>query len=54
MGYDMANTVNGVDVDKLNELTESIRSDPGKGEVEFRAETSWINRSPLRHKDERF
>lgn len=38
----MAKTVNGVDVDKLNALVETIKADPSKGKIEFRTETNWI------------
>ena len=35
----MAKTVNGVEVDKLNTLVETVKADPNKGKVEFRVET---------------
>jgi len=43
MGDAMAKTVNGVEADKLNTLVETVKADPNKGKVEFRAETSWVN-----------
>lgn len=43
MGDAMAKTLNGVNVDKLNALVETVKADPSKGQVEFRAATSWID-----------
>ncbi len=50
MGYTMAKTVNGVEVDKLNTLVETVKADPNKGKVEFRVETSWVNGAPSKTK----
>jgi len=35
--------VNGVDVEKLNALVETIKADPSKGKIEFKTKTSWID-----------
>jgi uncharacterized OsmC-like protein len=43
MGDVMTVTVNGVDVDNLKALIETVKADPSKGQVEFRTETSWVN-----------
>ncbi len=36
-------TVNGIDVNKLNDLIDIIRANPEVANFEFRAETEWIN-----------
>jgi uncharacterized OsmC-like protein len=43
MGDVMATTENGVDVDKLNALVETVKADPSQGQIEFRTETSWVD-----------
>jgi uncharacterized OsmC-like protein len=39
----MSEIRNGVDVDKLKELINAMKTDPVKAQVKFQAETKWIN-----------
>jgi uncharacterized OsmC-like protein len=39
----MSEIRNGVDVDKLEEMINSMRADPVMAQVKFQAETKWIN-----------
>ena len=39
----MSDIRNGVDVDKLEEIINALKSDPVKAQVKFQAETKWIN-----------
>ena len=39
----MSEIRNGVDVDKLEEIINALKSDPVKAQVKFQAETKWIN-----------
>jgi len=39
----MSEIRNGVDVDKLKEITNAMKADPVKAQVKFQAETKWIN-----------
>jgi hypothetical protein len=39
----MSNIINGVDVDKLVEIINTMKADPDRANVEFKAETKWIN-----------
>ena len=38
----MATIVNGVDVDRLKALIQTVKGDPSKGQVEFETKTSWV------------
>ena len=39
----MSEIRNGVDVDKLEEIINAMKTDPVKAQVKFQAETKWIN-----------
>ncbi|HEX7445109.1 MAG TPA: OsmC family protein [Methanothrix sp.] len=39
----MSEIRNGVDVDKLKEITNAMKADPVKAQVKFQAETKWVN-----------
>ena len=39
----MSEIRNGVDVDKLKEIINAMKTDPVKAQVKFQAETKWIN-----------